>query len=386
MRSNIKISRADLGSFRDMGSKNIRVLYIVNGGGPTSIPLEVAETITSSGIDLTVAVFKEEDEDASHFDCPFVPIGADSIWDLQGVHSLHQCIVKHEPDVIHVHHTASAFWGSILAKLIAGTAVVRTEHSSQRHYSLPQSILHGCSQLLADRILCNSKSTYRNLYPLQKWVIGDNWGVVYNGIDVSRIDAAANRVPPVRFEELDDRVLIGSVGRLVDAKNYRRLLQAFPSVLADFPEAHLVLVGDGENRYRLEQEAVAQGIKDQVTFMGECPRDDVYALLHRFDLFVMPSLWEGFCNAVVEAMAAGLPIISSDISTLREVLGEMATYVNPKSPKDIARGIIEVIEKSKEEKEKWSYECRNRAISSYSINRTIKKYVESYHGVVSLKV
>jgi len=362
------------------------ILYIIGKNAPTSIPLEVADAMVEKKIDLTVAAFKETNGNGGHFTSEIVPLGAQSIFDPRGITNLYRCILESEPEVIHVHHTASAFWGSILAKLVVGAAVVRTEHNNQQHYSLPQNILHGSSQLLADRVLCNSRDTYRNLYPLQKWAIGDGWEVVYNGIDVSRIDAAANLELPVRIQEVEDRVLIGSVGRLVDQKNYQRLIDAFSSVLEEVPEAHLVLIGDGGNRSQLEQEAVAQGIKQRVTFLGECPRDDVYAALHELDLFVMPSLWEGFCNAIVEAMAAGLPVVCSDISTLREVVGNAATYVDPEDPDDITRGIVDVLEEGEREKEKRGRTCRRRAVDNYSVERTAEAYVKNYFRVAEKRV
>ena len=358
------------------------VIYVVGRNAPTSIPLEVADVMVEKKIDLTVAAFKERNGNKEHFAPEVIPLEARSIFDLKGITNLYRCILESEPEVIHVHHTASAFWGSILAKLVAGAAVIRTEHNNQQQYSLPQNILHGCSQLLADRVLCNSKDTYCNLYPLQKWAVGDNWEVVYNGVDVSRIDAAVDRAPPVCLEKLEDRVLVGSVGRLVDQKNYGRLLQAFPSVVQESPEAHLVLVGDGENRTELEQEAVAQGIEDRVTFLGECPRDDVYAALHEFDLFVMPSLWEGFCNAVVEAMAAGLPVVCSDISTLREVVGDAAHYADPNDPADMARALIELLNMDSSVRKRWGERARKRAAERYTIEGTAEKYVEAYRKVI----
>jgi glycosyltransferase involved in cell wall biosynthesis len=354
---------------------------VVEKNAPTSIPLEVSDELNKSKVGLTVVTYKKTEKYADCFSYPKVSIGARYFLDPIGIYRMYRYIVKCQPDIIHVHHTASAFWGSILAKLVASSAVIRTEHNNQQHYSLPQNILHGCSQLLADRVLCNSKDTYRNLYPLQKWAIGDSWKVVYNGINVSRIDAATNRELPVRIQEVEDRVLIGSVGRLVDQKNYGRLLQAFPSVVQESPEAHLVLVGDGENRTELEQEAVVQGIEDRVTFLGECPRDDVYAALHEFDLFVMPSLWEGFCNAVVEAMAAELPIVCSDISTLREVVGDAAHYADPNDPADMARALIELLKMGSSVRKQWREKARKRAAERYTIEGTAEKYVETYRKV-----
>lgn len=311
-----------------------------------------------------------------------VEIGAKSKMDFRAIGRLARTIKKSHPDIVHVHHTLSAFLGPLFAKTLTEALVIRTEHNNQRHYSILQNIIHWVSQALADHVLCNSKDTYENLYPPQKWAIGENWDVVYNGVDVSRIQDASSREVTLRMDPPGDRIVIGSVGRLVDQKNYRRLIQAIPSVLEEVPKAHLILIGDGENRSTLEEEATAQGVEQRVTFAGELPRDDVYAALHQFDLFVMPSLWEGFCNAVVEAMAAGLPVVCSDISTLREVVGDAALYANPSDPSDIGRAIIELLKSDLAAQKKWGERARRRATERYTIERTAEKYVETYFKVV----
>jgi len=359
------------------------VLYIVNADTPMAIALEVAGKISRlPSINLKTVLFQEENKQTSKYvDVSVCSIGTKSFFDLRGIKNLWQLTAQFQPEVVHVHHTASSFWGAILAKLVVGAAVVRTEHNNQRHYSIPQNIIHWCSQVLADRVLCNSEDTYRNLYPLQKCVIGDRWEVIYNGVNVSRIRDASSREFPLPAHILEDRFVVGSVGRLIDQKNYQRLIRAFPLVLDEIPEAHLVLIGSGKNRSELEEEAIAQDVEHHVTFAGKLVREDVYAVLHRFDLFVMPSLWEGFCNAVVEAMAAGLPVVCSDISTLREVVGDVGHYADPENPEAIARSIVQVIRKGPEDWKREGESARSRATKKYSIEKTAKSYIEVYKQV-----
>jgi len=214
----------------------------------------------------------------------------------------------------------------------------------------------------------------------QKRLIGDRWRVVYNGVDTERIEKASST--PLPFET-KNAVTVGSVGRLVDVKNYQRLVDAFAEVNSCFPEPlQLVLVGDGENRRLLEQQIDDLELNEQVALVGEVDRDEVYAALHSFDIFVVPSLSEGFCNAAVEAMAAGLPIVCSNIPTLREVVGDVALYADPEDPNDIANVLLDLLQRGEEEWRRKGNEAHRRAMERYSVTRTAEQYERSYRRVM----
>ncbi len=229
--------------------------------------------------------------------------------------------------------------------------------------------------------MCNSNDTYDNLYSFQKWLLGDDWETVYNGVNIDRIQRASGRPVPFLEEVPANRTLIGSIGLLIDQKNYGRLIRAFSLVAKEMSGLHLVIIGDGKNRKALKSRAKAEGIEKHVTFTGELPRVEVYAALHQFDVFVMPSLWEGFCNAVVEASAVGLPVVCSDIPTLREVMGDAALYMDPNDPHDMARVIIGLLKENTEVREQWGEKARKRATERYTIERTAEKYLETYREV-----
>lgn len=360
---------------------SVRVLYVVGKLSPSSIPLEVAQHIKDERVRLHVVEYYESEYDIK---CPRMAIshiGAQWRGDLRGVWKLLRCTFSYQPDVVHVHHTVSAFWATLFGRMI-GAKVIRTEHSNTQFHTLGQRIPNTVSRALADLLICNSKNTYRSLSALQKRIVQDRWQIVYNGIDVDRIHRAASGVPP--FDGEEKTVTIGSVGRLVDQKNYRRLIEAFAQVRAESSqETRLVIVGDGGKRTDLEQRADKLGVRDFVTFTGEIGRDKVYAALHSFDVFVMPSLSEGFCNAAVEAMAAGLPLACSDIPTLQEVAGEAPVYADPNDPSDLSAVLLQLLEEGKEGWRERGREARDWATKRYSVQRTAREYARAYHQVVA---
>jgi sugar transferase (PEP-CTERM/EpsH1 system associated) len=138
---------------------------------------------------------------------------------------------------------------------------------------------------------------------------------IYNGVDREKFQPREGRRPGLLPDGFlpDDGLVIGSVGRLVEVKDQRTLVQAFAGLVDDDPalraRLRLLIVGDGPLRGALEAQAESLGIAGLVWLPGD--RDDVAALLREMDIFVLPSLAEGISNTVLEAMACGLPVVAT---------------------------------------------------------------------------
>lgn len=144
---------------------------------------------------------------------------------------------------------------------------------------------------------------------------GSDYKVIRNAIDVDSFAGGSNARSRVRVELgiRDDQLVIGHVGRFVTVKNHRFLLEVFKSVLESNPEAVLVLVGDGSLLNSMMDLAVKMGIGESVLFLGN--RGNVFELYAAFDLFCLPSLYEGFPMVGIECQASGTPILASDAIT-----------------------------------------------------------------------
>ena len=127
-------------------------------------------------------------------------------------------------------------------------------------------------------------------------------------------------------------------------KNYVRLLDAFRLVRAKDPSIKLVLIGAREAGQDVVAKRIEElGIKDDVVFSGWLPFEDIPLIYAASELFVFPSLHEGFGIPVLEAMAAGVPVVCSDIEPLTEVVGQAAYLVDPLSSGDMAEGMLKVL-------------------------------------------
>ena len=142
-------------------------------------------------------------------------------------------------------------------------------------------------------------------------------GTIANGCDVAAVAGRAGAAR--RLRRRDGRLVVGMVARLDPIKDQATLIRAFAEVAQEHPRAELWLIGDGERAWQLCDLAAAEGVADRVVFWG--PRSDVPELLGQMDVFAFSTTRdEGFGIALIEAMAAGLPVVASDVPACREVL------------------------------------------------------------------
>jgi glycosyltransferase involved in cell wall biosynthesis len=166
------------------------------------------------------------------------------------------------------------------------------------------------------------------------------WRVVYNGIDPRpfqrRVDPGAKR----RELGVDPAAaVVGAVARLSEEKGVDIFLRAAALVSREIPNVDFVVVGDGSAREELEQLAHVLHLTGQVLFLGQ--RRDVPQILAALDILIVPSREESFGLAALEGIAAGVPIIASDVAGLREVLGatSLVEFVPPEDPEPLADAI-----------------------------------------------
>lgn len=170
--------------------------------------------------------------------------------------------------------------------------------------------------------------------------------VIPNGIRLERFAAATAGARAELALELGwphDSRIIGTVGRLHPVKDQSRLLRALHSLRAMVPEAVLAIIGDGRMREELEVETDRLGLRDAVRFLGD--RSDVPRLLAGMEVFALSSLSEGYSIALLEACAAGLPIVATDVGGNREIVrdGHNGRLVAAADPDALAAALGEVL-------------------------------------------
>jgi glycosyltransferase involved in cell wall biosynthesis len=163
----------------------------------------------------------------------------------------------------------------------------------------------------------------------------------YNSCDVRAVHEAAAAAPSSETEG----PVVGMVARLNEIKDHSTLIKAMQYVREEYSGAELWLIGDGERRDALERRTEELDLQDTVRFFGN--RDDVPGLLGQMDVFAFATTGaEGFGIVIVEALAAGLPVVATDVGPCAEVLqqGEWGRLVREGDSKAVAEGILEAIE------------------------------------------
>ena len=188
-------------------------------------------------------------------------------------------------------------------------------------------------------------------------------GAIPNGCAVVDIADVARRARKIRRR--NGNLAIGMVARLDPIKDQPTLIRAFADLAAEYPQAELWLIGDGPRAWELRALAVAAGVADRVVFWG--PRSDVPELLGQMDVFAFSTTRdEGFGIALIEAMAAGLPVVASDVPACREVLGggTAGLLVPPGDHARLAQAIGALLS-SERQRAAWAGRALQRATDHY---------------------
>lgn len=243
-----------------------------------------------------------------------VGIDAPGRFNWSAVGKLREYIQTHGIDILHTH-----FYKTDLIGLLAvrGTTckLVTTPHgwSTQAGWALR------CYEAL-DRLLFRYFDAVVPLSPELARELeskaGSKLRYIQNGVDVGEIDAVKVLAPEAQEWRERGEFVVGYIGQLIARKGLSTLLQAFRRLGA--PDARLVLVGEGPQRAELEALSQTLGIASKVDFLGY--RKDRVELLRGFDVFVLPSQLEGIPRCLMESMAAGVPVVATDIPGCRELI------------------------------------------------------------------
>jgi glycosyltransferase involved in cell wall biosynthesis len=247
------------------------------------------------------------------------------------------------PDIVNPHLFRSTAIAAPVARATGVPHVVETYHGREgwRRGRLRGSFAFDrVIARLLDRVIAVSEAARRFLiegkgYPADRIV------VVPNGRDLSSFAPGGHRDAMRKELGIDlGAPLIGVVGRLETQKGHRHLLDAWPRMIAEFPDARLLVIGDGSLRAELEGQARALGIAESVTFLGF--RSDVPRLLDAVDGLALPSLYEGMPLTVIEASAVACPVVATAVDGTPEVIEDGVTgwLVPPEDSPALARALV----------------------------------------------
>ena len=287
------------------------------------------------------------------------------------------------PDVVHTRNWTciDAILGARLARV---PVVIHGEHGREAGDPEGRNALRRRVRRLLAPLVTEFVAVSQDL---ARWLVEDV-GVpaakvtqIYNGVDTEAFSPADKEAARRTLGIRDGAVVIGTVGRLDPVKDHRGLLEAFGRT-ARHPQAQLVVVGDGPCRAELEQVGRRLGLDGRVLMLGE--RQDVARILRALDVFALPSVGEGISNALLEAMASGLPVIATRVGGNPELVDDdvTGTLVSPRSAEALAaafdRYLLDpaLIRKHGEA-------GRQRALRDFSLDRMFGAYDSLYSRLLA---
>jgi glycosyltransferase involved in cell wall biosynthesis len=366
-----------------------RLLFIIDQlcayGGAERMLLEIARRIPEMRYEVGILTFELD---------PLIPEFRDSTISIEVLRlgktiSLHgakaafrlnQLLRRKRVQGVHTFFETSDLWAAPVARLSGCRVLV----SSRRDMGILRTSFHRRAYPFVDplfsRILPVSESV-RGCVMKSPRLRSERVETLYNGVDISVVDRAR------RQKDVSSMAGISFSGPLiVTLANIRRvkgldvLIEAFSSVASSIPEARLVIAGkvlEPETMCALQAQVSALGLVDRVLFPG--PLTNPFPLLDQADLFVLPSRSEGFSNALLEAMACGLPIVATGVGGNAEAVLDRRTgfIVAPEQPREMAQRMQELLS-NRPLARLFGQQARVRVIQEFSMESMMERLLSIY--------
>ncbi len=375
--------------------RRIRVLQVITRmvrGGAQTVVLELLERLPrgefeqvlvcgGSGEGSDGAMIPRARRAAEVVRIPELVREINPVGDALAAASLAKMFMSRRPQVVHAHTYKAGVVASVAARLAGVPAIVFSPHGhifarGSQIPGVPSSPwklsalrwITRAAQACAHRVTALSDADLREQIALGL-ASPSKYVVIRNGVDAGRFHAA-----PMRL--VGDAPVIGSVGRFTAEKGHLCLVDAFAAVRACMPRSRLVLVGRGELEGAIRRRVVDLGLADSVEFPGEVDSAEV---LPGFDIFVQPSLYEGQGLAVLEAMAAGRPVVAADVGGVRDAVrdGDTGLLVRAADPAALAGAILRLA-RDPGLGASLAARAREWVLESFSVDRMASDYARLY--------
>ncbi len=290
---------------------------------------------------------------------------------------------RERPDIVH----GFLFWAYVLgayAARLSRVPVVLASRRSLSHFKAGRRrlmLMERLANSFTDLVIANSEAVRRDAVR-SEGLAPDKVIVIHNGVDVT---GEAPTSPGVRagLGLREDVPVVLAVANLIPYKGHRYLIEAWEKVRASAPGAVCLFAGEGPARPDLERRAAALQLDGSLRFLGT--RHDVAELIGSADLLVHPSLEEGFCNAILEAMAAGKPVVATRVGGNPEAVADGVTgiLVPPADSRALEEAVLSLLG-DPQRRARLGEAGRRRAVECFSIESMVRRYEDLYDETLSV--
>lgn len=288
-------------------------------------------------------------------------------------------------DIIHCSSHECTVYGT-LAAMIARTPVVLAHvRGLGRSRRLRRKLINLLLFRRINKLIPVAHKVKEDVLKNNWFLSADKLLVLENSVDYERFaEVAILKEDAKQMLDLPkDAFVYGTVGRLAPTKGLSYLIEAFAKVKQQMPSAQLIVVGEGRLRNELEQQAAGTSCADSIHFLGH--RKNIPELLRAMDVFVLSSIAEGMPKAILEAMAAGIPCISTNVGGIPEIVTsrDVGLLVPARKVAALARAMISVANMPNDELAKLGEKAQDRVRQVYSHTVVIKRLENIYETEVT---
>lgn len=367
-----------------MTSDSIDVCHVVNAVDTTSVPADIAVALskyTDMQADV-LAWFSAEDFDNNQhidvhdLDAPGTMLGIDRPTLRQARDLLSTY------DVVQTHHPHSGTFAKPIGA-IQGATVISTEQNTHGGFNTKGLVGNAVTNPLADVVTCVSESVRESFTWWERRLLaGTEIRVIYNGVDLKRV--AKTRDENWHISDTADvdsgSFLVGTAGMLTEQKAHDVLVRGVATSRDRGYDVELVIAGDGDLRENLEKLASDLGVAESVHILGVIERTEVYSFMSQLDLYAMPSRWEGFSAAAIEALSLGVPCLFSNISEFTKPFANVAAFHQVDDPVDLSARLCELVDD-----EQWRIRLGKKGAEraeDFTLETIASRYADLYQKLV----
>jgi len=313
----------------NIGKKSVAIFSPSLRGGGMERVISILSLNAPEDIDINILTLKEEI--AYSIKHPIIRLGDyNNIFDaLRSYVKLNKFLRQYKLDTLLIFGTAQGLSVALLSICKNKILTIRNYNFEPTHKKRYKQVyfnflMSKVARIVTKKIIVISQPIKQKI--IKKYGIPSNKiYILYNPADIKKIEKLTNEEIERDVVEIFNGPVLINVGRLIRQKGQWYLLRIFKKVVKEIPEARLVLIGKGELLDYLKKMASILGISNHVFFLGW--RSNPFKYMARSTLFCFPSLWEGFPNVIVEALACGLPVMSADcLAGPREILAPGTNY------------------------------------------------------------
>jgi len=291
---------------------------------------------------------------------------------------LFQVLRKEKPDILHTHLFHADILGRIVGKLAGVPKIITTIHNINIGGAIREFIIR-VTKNFVDYNIAVSNIVAENAIE-KKMADKRKLALIYNGVDLQNFPIKNKSDVRAKLKISQNKTMLVSVGSLTKQKGYNYLLDAVKEINSDFL---FFILGEGPERRALEEKIAKDGLAERVILTGNVTNVNDY--LQAADVFVMPSLWEGFSIALLEAAASKKIVVATDVGGNSEIIqdGKNGFLIKPREAEVLAKKIEYVLDLSEEEKKKIEERVRKTIEENFSIDKMVRKYANLYSKLIS---